>query len=591
LSRRRLLVGSLVFVTVAVAIAWMAYVLGADGFGGLDLAMLIAFGMTTPVVALGLWSALIGFVLRRLPGDPIAAVLPAAHAGDDGDPAVGRLAIVMPVFNEVPEQVFRHLRAMVESLDAAAAGDGFEVFVLSDSNDPAIIADEEARFRAFREEDRRPARLHYRRRRANVGFKAGNLWDFVQHQGCRFEFMLVLDADSLMSARSIQRLVRIMRQRPTIGILQPLIVGLPATSTFARIFQFGMRHGMRVYATGLAWWQGDSGPYWGHNALIRVAPFREQCELPVLPGAPPLGGHVLSHDQLEAVLMRRAGFEVRLLPLEDGSFEQNPPSLPEFMRRDLRWCQGNMQYFGLLGLDGIRPMGRVQLLLAIMMYLNSPFWLAFLMLGLAQVMAGGGFAYAIDPALGVGLLGFMLGMTFMPKILGVLDALVDRRTREGFGGPSRLLAGTATELVFSILIGPLLALAHSIFIGGLALGRRVHWAAQDRTGRALGWREVIGGLWPQTVLGLAILGYLAWLAPAILPWAAPLILGLVLAPVFARVTSSPRLGRLLVKSGLCATPEELQPPLEVRRVGAVPIAEPATQPVPGALAAPNPAEA
>ena len=592
-SRRRLLVGGLVLVTMTFAIAWMAYILGADGFGALDLAMLLAFGMTTPVVALGLWSAVIGFTLRRLAHDPIGAELPPARAIDSDDgPAVGRLAIVMPVFNEVPEQVFRHLRTMVESLDGADAGEGFEVFVLSDSNDPAIVAEEEARFRAFQTRDPRPARLHYRRRSANVGFKAGNLWDFVQHQGRRFEFMLVLDADSLMSADAVQRLVRIMRQSPRIGILQPLIVGLPSASAFARIFQFGMRHGMRVYAMGLAWWQGDSGPYWGHNALIRLAPFREHCELPVLPGAPPLGGHVLSHDQLEAVLMRRAGYEVRLLPLEDGSFEQNPPSLPEFMRRDLRWCQGNMQYLRLLGLDGVRPMGRLQLLLAIMMYLNSPFWLAFLVLALAQVVVGGGsFAYAIDPALGVGLFGFMLGMTFMPKVLGLIDALLDRRVREGSGGAVRILAGAATELVFSVLIGPLLALAHSIFIGGLAFGCRVRWEAQDRAGRALGWREVIGGLWPQTLVGLAIFGYLAWLAPAVLPWAAPLILGLVLAPVFARATSSPWLGQVLARSGLCATPEELRPPLEVRRVGAVPVVEPASAPRPSTLGAPDPAKA
>jgi membrane glycosyltransferase len=333
-----------------------------------------------------------------------------------------------------------------------------------------------------------------------------------------------------------------------------------------------MRHGMRVYATGLAWWQADEGPYWGHNALVRQQPFREHCRVPVLPGEPPLGGHVLSHDQVEAVLMRRAGYEVRLLPLEDGSFEQNPPSLPAFLRRDLRWCQGNMQYFQLLGLDGIRPLGRVQLLLAIMMYLNAPFWLAFLACGLAQVVAGGGsFAYAIDPALGVGLLGFMLGMTFMPKVLGLLDALLDTRARRAFGGGVRLLSGAGAELVFSILIGPVLALAHSIFIGGLAFGRCVRWEAQDRNGGVLPLRETLRGLWPQMALGLVILAYLGLLAPAVLPWALPLVLGLLLAPAFAWSSAHPGFGRALARVGLCAAPEELDPPREVGWVGAAPL--------------------
>src|SRR5690606_26210930 len=121
------------------------------------------------------------------------------------------------------------------------------------------------------------------------------------------------DADSLMTAEAMLRLTRIMQRHPHVGIVQTLVTGLPSASAFARIFQFGMRLGMRSYTLGAASWQGDCGPYWGHNAILRLEPFIAHCHLPLLPGKPPLGGHVLSHDQIEAVLMRRAGYEVRVL--------------------------------------------------------------------------------------------------------------------------------------------------------------------------------------------------------------------------------------------------------------------------------------
>ncbi len=93
-----------------------------------------------------------------------------------------------------------------------------------------------------------------------------------------------------MAPSDILRLVRIMQANPCLGILQSLVVGLPTASPFARAFQFGMRLGMRSYTLGSAWWQGECGPYWGHNALLRVAPFREHCVLPRIAGPPAPGG-------------------------------------------------------------------------------------------------------------------------------------------------------------------------------------------------------------------------------------------------------------------------------------------------------------
>ena len=164
--------------------------------------------------------------------------------------------------------------------------------------------------------------------------------------GDQFELMLPLDADSLMSGAEIVRLVRMMQAHPKIGILQSLVVGMPSASAFARIFQFGMRHGMRAYTMGQAWWVGDCGPFGAQCAGARAAVLCRVRPAPLC-SAPPLGGHVLSHDQVEATLMRRAGYEVRVLPEEVGSWEENPPTMLEFARRDVRWCQGNMQYLKL----------------------------------------------------------------------------------------------------------------------------------------------------------------------------------------------------------------------------------------------------
>jgi hypothetical protein len=241
-----------------------------------------------------------------------------------------------------------------------------------------------------------------RRRSDGVGYKAGNIRDFLDRWGDDYDLMLGLDADSFLGASSILHMVRIVQANPMLGILQSLVVGMPSRSAFARIFQFGMRHGMRSYTMGAAWWAGDCGPYWGHNAVIRVAPFRAHCRLPVLSGNGPLSGHILSHDQIEAVLMRRAGYEVRVLPEEMESFEENPPHLTEFTRRDLRWCQGNMQYWRLLAMPGLKPMSRFQIAWAILMYLSAFAWVAFMLLAALKVFEAEPIGEPFPIALGLG---------------------------------------------------------------------------------------------------------------------------------------------------------------------------------------------
>ena len=577
MARRRLVFFTLVSLTCLGLFGWMTRLVGADGIDLFDVLVLALYGGTLPWVVIGLWNAVIGVALIYLKRDWLRAVVPLAGLDDADSPIVTRTAIVMPVFNEDPERVFKHLRAIEASLERTGQADAFEFFLLSDSRIPEIFEEEERRFETWRRTSAHPERLHYRRRLDNVRQKVGNLESFCDRWGHKFDHMLVLDADSLMSGEAIVRLVRLMQRNPRLGILQTLVVGLPAASPFARMFQFGMRHGMRSYTTGSAWWQGDSGPYWGHNAILRLTPFMRHCRLPRLPGRPPLGGEILSHDQVEAALMRAAGYDVRVLPIEGGSYEENPPTLPDFIKRDLRWCQGNMQYVRLIGWKVWRPLGRLQLALAILMYLSPVMWMGFLFAGLLRTMATAlfpGTDFAFMPAVwervasgeGVALFGTMMTIIFAPKIFGVIDVMLSAAKRRRYGGALRTLAGTAVEMTFGALLAPIVAVAQTVFVIGLMFGKKVAWNVQARDLKTVAWSRAVRGLWLQTLCG-ALFGAALWAwAPGALPWAVPLLAAWILAVPFAVLTSSARLGRLLRHVGLCAVPEEIEPTAEVAEV-------------------------
>lgn len=566
LRRRRRLFALLSGATVAAALLAMARLLGADGLGAVDAVLLLCFAAMLPWNVMGFWNAMIGLVLLHGSRDPAVRVTPALATPATG-PLRTRVAVLMPVFNEDPERVLRHLESTVASLDATGAGAAFEVFLLSDTRDEAIAAAEAMLFERWRRRALRPERLHYRRRADNTGQKTGNVWDWLERHGHRFDQMVILDADSVMSGSAILRLVRVMEGHTEIGILQQLIVGLPNRSPFPRLFQFGMRHGMRAHTVGSAWWQGDCGLYWGHNAVIRVAPFMAHCRLPLLPGRPPLGGRVLSHDQVEGVLMRRAGFQVRVVADEEGSYEENPPTLSDFVKRDLRWCQGNWQYLHLVGSPGLHRMGRVQLLLAIVMYASGPAWILFSLVGFGRAMLGGAPA-AAPPLLGQpaawegwALLAAVMGIVFAPKLAGVTQVLLSAPLRRAYGGGPRVLVSSLAELLFSFVLAPIVAVAQAVFVVGMALGRTIRWDAQLRDSRSLSWGEAWQGLWPQTLLGLA-LGLTVWFLapPAARVWVVLFAGPLLLAVPFAVVTSWTSWGLWLARLGIAAVPEELQPP-------------------------------
>jgi membrane glycosyltransferase len=540
---RRLVFLAANLLTYAAMLAMFAHALP---WTPLTAILFAAFAIFVPWSVLGFWNAAIGLTLLFRPR--------AASPTPQGPPP--RTAIIMTIRNEDPDRAVARLRTIQRSIDATGHGARFGFFLLSDTSQPDIAARESRAMTAWQADSTDPNRLHYRRRARNTGFKAGNVMEFCQTWADEFPLMVTLDADSLMSGRAILHLVRIMQANSGFGIVQSLVAGLPSASAFARIFQFGMRHGMRSYTVGQAWWTADCGPFWGHNAIIRTAPFRDHCTLPVLSGRPPFGGHILSHDQVEAVLMRRAGYEVRLQPVAGGSWEDNPPTILDYIRRDLRWCQGNLQYLRLLTTPGLYPVSRFQLCWAILMFISIPAWtIAIALLPLA-------IWHARIPWL-IALYWLYLLMYLSPRLAGYLHTAAGARRRARYGGLARFAAGAACELVFSLIQFSITSLHTAGFIAAMLFGRSASWGGQLRDTRNVSWREAARALWPQTLFGAALHAALVTTAPAILPWALPYTVGYLLAIPFAVLTATPTFGAWCVRHGLCSVPEDHDPPPEL----------------------------
>jgi membrane glycosyltransferase len=556
---RRVLFAVLFATTMAGSLALAALALAPGGFGVIDITLLALFAVTLPWMVAGFWNAVIGFLIMRFSADPIAAVMPAAARIRGDEPVTASTAILLCTRNELPERMIRNLEPMLAGLDAAGLGERFHLYVLSDTSDAAIADHEEACFASLISRWRDRVAITYRCRAVNTGFKAGNIREFCERWGRQHDFAVTLDADSLMTADAVLRLVRIMQADPRLGILQGLIVGLPSTSAFARVFQFGMRLGMRSYTIGSAWWQGDCGPYWGHNAALRLEPFIAHCALPVANDGTE-DRHILSHDQIEAVLMRRAGYDVRVLPREDLGWEENPPTLLEFVRRDLRWCQGNMQYWRFLSLAGLKPVSRYQLVLAILMFIGSPAWIGLLVLGTLAVAFSDAPQNFIRADAGMALFVCVLVMWFSPKIASAIDILMRPELRRGFGGAGLFIVSYAIETVYSILLCPILWFGHTIFLTGLLFGHEIGWIGQTRDDHAVPFTLALRNLWPHTLLGCLALGLLAVTQPAAVPYALFLAGGPALAIPFAMMTAWPWLGHFAARVGIGRLPEETARP-------------------------------
>lgn len=579
LNRRRFLFFSSIFVLTSVATWFMADLLWRNGVTGIEVAGLVLFVILFAHIAAGFCTAVVGFYVINRGGDS-SRIVNTVAPGEDAP--LASTAIVMPVFNEDVSRVFEGLRVVYRSLQETRKLEHFDFFVLSDSNQPNQWIQEEVAWLELCKQVGGFGRIFYRKRRISINKKAGNVADFLRRWGRRYRYMIVLDADSIMTGRALVQLVQLMERNPEAGIIQtaPRIVN--GETLFARLQSFSNRLYSPLFLAGLNYWQQHEGNYWGHNAVIRVQPFIEHCALPDLPGSEPFGGRILSHDFVEAALMRKAGWGVWLAGDIDGSYEEGPPTLIDSAKRDRRWCQGNMQHTWLLTARGFRPANRFHLLMGVMGYLSSLLWLLFMLVSTIHIFAhatlvedwGGeamqrtvfGVSMRVPQALA--LFAFTMLLIFLPKVVSVIVTLGDAEQTKRFGGRRRLVASALLETLLSALLAPIHMAFNAKFVLSTLLGQGVSWVTQRRgaDGDGTDWREAILTHGGTTCFGLVwgVSSYIV--SPVFFWWLSPVIAGLVLSIPLSILLSKSGLGQGARRLGLFLTPEETHPPYELRRL-------------------------
>ncbi|MDR3074270.1 MAG: glucans biosynthesis glucosyltransferase MdoH, partial [Deltaproteobacteria bacterium] len=524
-------------------------------------------------ISVGFWSALTGLFIMLRQGDrfSVTAGLPDSLEL----PEDFRTAILFPVYNEDARMVMEGIRTVYLSLKQAGIERHFDVFILSDSTDPESWIREEEAWYALTQEENAYGRIFYRRRKINLKRKSGNIADFCRRWGANYRYMIVFDADSVMSGETLARMVQAMEKKPDIGILQTPPKAFGSRSLIARAQQFANHLYGPIFAAGFHYWQLGDAQYWGHNAIIRIAPFMRFCQLPSLPGRAPLGGDIMSHDFVESALMRRAGFGVWLAYDLEGSYEQCPPTLIDELIRDRRWCQGNLQHSRLIFTRGFFPTHRALFINGIMSYGSALLWFFFLIASSAQAMAElfvvptyfpSGPSLFPDwpryfPNWALTLVGGTGALLFLPKILAVFLVTLKGGSRR-FGGFLAMILSVLGEVLISTFLAPVRMLFHSFFVVTTLLGAHGGWNAQNRS-QETGWRDALRFHWWGTALGL-FWGWLMYLVnPGFFLWLSPIVTGLALSVPLSVFSSRVRLGNGARLLNLFLTPPDIEPPKEL----------------------------
>ena len=575
--RRRLLLGLLVLIPSVIASEFMVTVLPHQASTWLELAIVVFFGALFGWISIGFWTALLGFF--TLAGGRCRFKITNVDEGDTGEfRPDGRTAIVMPIRHEPVDRVFAGLKAIHQSLERAGALEHFDFFILSDTSDPSIWVKEEQAWAEWCGSVNGFGRIFYRRRRVHLKRKNGNVADFCRRWGQQYKYMIMLDADSIMAGETLVRLVRMMERRPDAGMIQSAPVAVNRRSLFARVQQFTSRVYGPMFAAGLHYWQLGDGQYWGHNAIIRVAPFMDHCGLPRLPGRPPLGGEIMSHDFVEAALMGRAGWSLWLAFDLPGSYEETPSTLLEEMNRDRRWCQGNLQHLRLLFTEGLFGAHRALFINGVLSYVSALLWFGFLTLSTAEAISNalhepeyfphGRSLFPEWPVWRPDWALYLMAVTgmilFLPKVLSILLIVFKGRNARAYGGIFKLSLSVFLEILLSSLLAPIRMTFHSRFVVQNLLGRTVTWRSQEREDAETGWWEAIRYHWFDTIFASAWGISLHSLNPQYFWWVTPIIAALVLSIPLSVLASRVRLGDRARARRLFVIPEETEPPRELR---------------------------
>ena len=570
---RVLIFGGAVALTVYGAME-MYRVVSVGGTTSLEWALLVLFVANFSWIALAFTSSLIGF-LWMLFFAPKPRGIP--------DALTALTAVVMPIYNESPERVFAAVEAMVEDVAATGLGASFEWFFLSDTTNPDVFVAEERAFLLMRERLGPSVPVFYRHRPLNTARKAGNIADFVTRWGGRYAHMVVLDADSLMLGHAIVNLAAAMEADPDAGIIQTLPLIINRNTLFARVQQFAARIYGPVIAAGLSTWMGRDGNYWGHNAIIRTKAFADHCGLPHLRGKPPFGGHVMSHDFVEAAFIRRAGYAVYMLPLLDGSYEESPPSLIDLAARDRRWCQGNLQHLRILPARGLHPASRQHFATGIFAYMASPLWMLQLLVGMVLVLQASYIKpeyftneFTLVPAFprfdaerSLELFAVTMVVLLMPKVFGLLLSMIQGKTRRGSGGAIRLLFSALFEILMSALLAPVMMLIQTGHVVHFVFGFDTGWNPQRRDDGSIPFMAIVRRHRSHVLFGVLTLISGLLISPSLVAWMSPTIAGLILAIVLSWATGQLSIGLAFRRIGLLGTPEERVKPRIVTRAAEI----------------------
>ncbi len=573
-SRRRMLLLALILLPSLFSAQIMYSLLPRTAWEPLLLTITALFAVLFCWISVGFWSSVAGIVvmLRRYDRFSLTASVPEqARLPEDA-----RTALLFPVYNENARTVCAGIRTVWQSLRAAGIERHFDVFILSDSTSADAWVNEEEAWRDLCRAEQAEGRIFYRRRRSNLKRKSGNVADFCRRWGADYRYMVVFDADSLMSARTLERMVLIMEANPTVGIVQSPPKAIKSRSLLARVQQFANHLYGPIFAAGLHYWQLGDAQYWGHNAIIRVEPFMRHCQLPKLPGRAPLGGEIMSHDFVESALMRRAGYGVWLAYDLDGSYEQAPPSLIDELVRDRRWCQGNLQHSRLIFTKGFFPTHRALFINGIMSYGSAFLWLLFLLSSSAQALVElfvvpdyfpAGPSLFPDwpryfPNWALTLLSSTAALLFLPKLLALILVTAKGGT-EAFGGFVKMSLSVVGEVVVSTFLAPVRMLFHSWFVIGALLGRSFGWNAQNRDDKGTAWADAVRFHWWGSVLGCVWGWFMYLINPGFFLWLSPVVAGLALSVPLSVWTSRVSWGEAARKAGLFLTPADTRPDREL----------------------------
>ena len=539
--------------TVAAA-AMFGSIAVADGFDWVDVVRITLVALCALWLSWGACTAVLGLIFG-------AEKVPSF----DGAPS-GRTAIVIPVYNEAADAVFARMDAMYRALDDLGVLATFDFHILSDSTREEAVADEKRLHRRAVAALGAGGRLFYRHRSPNIGRKAGNIGEFIRSSGGSYDYMLVLDADSLMRADTIVEMVRRMEAAPDLGLLQtvPLIIG--RKTLFGRMIQFSASFYSPLFSRGVAALQGREGPFWGHNAPIRMRAFAESCGLPALAGKPPFGGDILSHDTVEAAMLARAGWRVRLDADLGGSYEEAPANLIEYAKRDRRWCQGNLQHSRVLRAPRLKFWSRLSIIQGIFGYVASPIWLLFLVASVAAPLFAPPPVYFMSDSLfprfphpetekGLALLFGVVALLILPKALLLLRAVATGDDGP-YGGSARASLSALLELLLASLLAPIHMMFQSRSVYQVMTGADFGWPSSDREDGSLDMLTAWKASWWMTVFGAGTLAFAYYFAPSLVVWLWPVTLPLVFAPPIIWWTASPRAGLRARNRGIFLTPQE-----------------------------------